>query len=481
MALLRLEKINCEYEGTYIISDGKITVPDGSLAIVCGRTGSGKSTLLKYIYENTCDRAGYVMQDPESQIVCDTVYEELSMAPCGCGMSDDETRRAVAEASGYFGISSLIDRHTDELSGGEKQIVNIASVMTVKPEILILDEPSAMLDPVMTKKITDCILRLRREFGITVIIAEHNTDELWSEADSVILVKDGKIYQDTPEKMTELMSKDNSVYEIMPSYARIFPVTKTGHTVMNLLQARKEALHEEVKAVPEKTGKSTQNEVFLEFRNVSFAYEKDSRKILDDMNLKVKRGEIVSLLGENGSGKTTVAKLAAGLLKPYSGSVYLNGKKIKGECTKAGMLFQDVTCHFLEDKLSGRFEGRHPYDLSRGQMQLAALDIVMSKKPELLILDEPGRGLDGYEKKELKEKLKNLASEGITLLMVTHDVDFASEISDTLALLFAGNVSACGDTEKFISESMFYTTAAFRIWGPEKGVFTETQARNIKI
>lgn len=478
MAVLQLEKTECVYNGKAVISGGCITADEGELVLVCGRTGSGKSTLLKHICDCLGKSAALVMQNPDSQIVCNKVYEELSMAPSGLGMDERDVRRRVAETAGYFGLSSIIDRDTATLSGGEKQLVNIAAVMTAAPQILLLDEPASMLDPIMAEKVIDNILKLRRELGITVIIAEHRPDLLWPEADSIVLVDDGKVIQESPENMIKIMSDRKELYELMPSYSRMLPVSITGMPVMTLAQARHRAsgiCHGSIKA-PDRKNKT---ETFLEFRNVTFAYEKNGRKILNDMNLKVGKGRIAALLGENGSGKTTAARIAAGILRPYSGSVYVDGKKVKGVCECAGMLFQDVTCHFIEDECSGKFAGKHPYDLSGGQMQLAAFDIVLSGKPELLILDEPAKGLDRYEKEILRRKLVRLAEDGVTILMVTHDVDFAAETADVMALLFDGDVSVCSDTDKFVRDSMFYTTTALKIWGRESGIFTEKQAREI--
>ena len=478
VAAIQLEKIECRYDGKIVLSGENVTAGDGELVLVCGRTGSGKSTLLKYLFDNLGTKAGFVMQNPDSQLVCDKVYEELGLAPSGAGMDDALTGRRIAETAGYFGISGLMDRDTDTLSGGEKQLVNIAAVMTVNPGVLLLDEPTAMLDPIMAERVIGNILKLRRELGITVVIAEHRPDMLWQEADSILLVDNGKIIQEKPDKMAEIMTGDSRLYELMPSYARMLPFDIAGQAVMSLAQAKKIAAGTIIK-LPAVSKKTEESRPFLEFRNVTFAYEKNGRKILDDMNFKVGKGQIAALLGENGSGKTTAAKVASGLLKPYSGAVYVDGQKLGGSCTCAGMLFQDTTCHFLDDECTGRFAGKHPYDLSGGERQLAALDIVLSKSPKLLILDEPTKGLDRYEKEVLRERIIGLSRDGVTVLMITHDVDFAAETADIMALLFEGVVSASGDTEKFVRESLFYTTSALRVWGAESGIYTEKQAREL--
>ncbi len=381
-----------------IVQLEKIKIGAGELVYVCGPTGGGKTTLLKRMRGLLGDRAGLVMQNPDSQIVNDRVYDELAFGLANQGKSGDEVRRRIAETAGYFGISRWINRDTASLSGGEKQLLAIASVMAMSPDVLLLDEPTAMLDPVTSDRVIDLVRRMNREYGITVVMAEHRPERLFSDADRIIWV-DG-------EELCDI----------------------------------------------------------LKIKNLTFGYVRNLPPVLSGVDLTVKSGEIFALCGENGSGKTTLALLAAGALKPYSGSVKIDGHRVKTAGQDSAMLFQDVTCHFTSDEGVGRFAGRHPYDLSGGEQQLLALEIVLAKKPKLLILDEPTKGLDASEKERFALRLSELKESGMAILLVTHDIEFAADSADKMALLFAGELAFTGTPKEFCGGNIFYTTAKARIY-----------------
>lgn len=449
-----------------VIQLEQINIKAGELAYICGPTGGGKTTLLKRMQKLLGSRSGLVMQNPDSQIVNDRVYDELAFGPANQGKSRGEVRRRVAETAGYFGISKWITRDTASLSGGEKQLLTIASVMAMAPDVLLLDEPTAMLDPVMADRVIDLVRSMNRELGITVVIAEHRPDRLFADADRIIWADGKNILCMPPKEAALYLAADSQMKAFLPSPAKIFsdenPVPLTVREAKQIYASKgAKAYEERVKSAQ----LSSDAPNMLEIRNLTFSYVKNLPPVLADVNLTVKSGEIFSLCGENGSGKTTLALLAAGSLKPYSGSVKIDGHRVKRAGQDSAMLFQDVTCHFTSDEGTGRFAGRHPYDLSGGEQQLLALEIVLAKNPRLLILDEPTKGLDASEKERLAKRLSELKAVGMAVLLVTHDIEFAAETADKMALLFAGELAFTGTPEEFCNGNIFYTTARARIYG----------------
>lgn len=467
-----------------------VNINEGELVYVCGPTGGGKTTFLKRIKKQLGVRAGMVMQNPDSQIVNDRVYAELAFGPANQGRSDADVRRRVAETAGYFGISKWITGDTASLSGGEKQILAIASVMAMNPDVLLLDEPTAMLDPVMADRVIDLVRSMNRELGITVVIAEHRPDRLYADADLVIWIDGENMRADAPRRMAEYLAADGRKMAFLPTPARLYadavPIPLTVKEAKKLALEGKKADgtndcgdcggaaygdtnrargQDSREAGLRPSGVDAAVCPVLELRNVTFGYVRNHPPVLSDVNLKVGRGEIFALLGENGSGKTTLASLAAGVLRPYSGTVKILGNKVKKTGQDSAMLMQDVTCHFTSDEGVGRFEGRHHYDLSGGEQQLMALEIVLANNPALLILDEPTKGLDAAEKDNFAKRLLKMRADGMAMLLITHDIEFAAGIADRMALLFTGEIAFEGTSEEFCGGNIFYTTAASRIFG----------------
>lgn len=415
--------------GDIRIEELNTTVGQGEFIIVCGRTGSGKTTFLKNLKKQLKDEAAFVMQNPDSQIVNDTVRRELSF------MVDDELR--VAETASYFGISRWMNREVATLSGGEKQILNLASAIVSGARIVLLDEPMAMLDPIMRRRMTQIISNLNKELMITIIIAEHTVDELYELADRVVYIENGAsgIYE--PDALCGVAPAS-----LLPMSARLFPGCFSMKDAAKHLKGRKCAGYE-----PE--GRSLSDEVVLEARNVSFSYGKHLDKVLSDVNLRLTKGSVTAIVGENGSGKTTLCNLLMGYLRPYGGKIDTHGNKV-------GMLCQDVTCHFLEDE----YDGVNPYDMSAGERQLCALKLVMQKNPAVLILDEPTKGLDGPSKEGVCERIRALSASGVTILIISHDMDMLSEVCDRVHMQSCGRLLPGMEASKFFAGNMFYTTKA---------------------
>lgn len=413
----------------------------GEIVYVCGRTGSGKTTLLKRLAKTYKDESGLVMQNPNDQIAADTVRSELLCAvPKKEGMD-----YATCEAASYFGISAFIDKRICELSGGEKQLLAIACVCAKRPDILILDEPFSSLDVMRSKRLLEMLLTLNREYGKTIIVAGHSCDIMWSLSDRIILTENGEVTGNfgksealcnfrTEEKRKRLLPKVCEYYE--------------NENFMSVAEAIKSGKRPQFSThVCEKNDK----EELFKLKNITYVYEKNGKRVLSDVSFSLKKGEAYAILGENGSGKSTLAKITAGIYKPYGG-------KISGK-SRIGFLPQDVTLLFTKEE----YDGKDPYRLSGGERQKLGLSLILSKDAEILVLDEPTKGLDRYEIQELLENLSKLKASGIAILVLTHDCEFVSQLADRCALLFDGRLCGENSAENFFRGNMYYTTVLQRL------------------
>ncbi|MBO4504932.1 MAG: ATP-binding cassette domain-containing protein [Lachnospiraceae bacterium] len=518
MEILRVEDLKFAYRirsDKQALDGVSFALNRGDLLCVCGATGGGKSTLLKMFKKELapsgeksgrvtiCGKSpdemseresaatvGFVMQRPEQQIVTDKVWHELAFGLENLAVPQKEIRRRVSEIAGYFGIESWFEMNTDELSGGQKQLLNLAAVMVMQPEILVLDEPTAQLDPIAASNFIATVVKLNRELALTVVIVEHRLEDIIPVSDKLLVLEDGKVraFGPTRECVGELI-EDERLLKSMPAAVRVFAATKgdfigKSGTVLPLDVCEGRSYIEdhfgnEIRAQSAAETNTKDDEYALEFKEVYLRYSKDGSDVLRGMDLKVRKGEIFCILGGNGAGKSTAVSAAAGLVKPYSGQIKVFGKKFKEyrgqelyrNCV--AMLPQDVQTVFTEDN----YERRHPYDLSGGEQQLAALKIVLETDPRLLILDEPTKGIDVYAAEQMGKKLRELADKGMTVVIVTHDVEFAARLADRCALLFNGEITSCDIAKEFFAGNYFYTTAANRMTrGFYDGVVTAEDA-----
>ena len=491
-----------------------LTVNQGEFVTVCGKSGCGKSTLLRHlkpiltphgktsgeiyfdgksIYDlsdrEQAENIGFVMQNPDNQIVTDKVWHELVFGLESLGINSAEIRSKAAEMASFFGIQNWFYENVANLSGGQKQILNLASVMIMNPTLLLLDEPSSQLDPISAHDFFTMLERINAELGVTIILSEHNLSEVFPLSDKVVVMEDGKITaENTPYKIGEEL-KQNSMFAALPTPTKIYyslgnnsgncPITiRDGHKWLEKQQINE---HFEFKA--EKNRINTKP--ILELKDVWFRYEKNSDEILKGLSFKVHENEFYAIVGGNGVGKSTALSVISKINKPYRGKVFIN------DDTKVAVMPQNPQSLFLKksvleelydavfdvekEKRKNEIEyviklceldnllENHPYDLSGGEQQRVALAKMLLRKPDLLVLDEPTKGLDACFKRKLATILKSLQKNGMTVLMVTHDIEFCAEYADICAMFFDGKIVSEAPPRKFFAENNFYTTSAKRM------------------
>ncbi len=517
MEKIKIENLTFCYAGKDepAIENINITVASGEFICICGKSGCGKSTLLRQlkpllsphgkrsgtIYWKGRDisalsqaeqakNIGFVLQNPDSSVVCDKVWHELAFGLESLSFSDDEIRAGVAEMASFFGINDLYHKNVNELSGGQKQLLNLASVMVMQPEVLILDEPTGQLDPIASQDFLDALRKINIELGTTVIISEHRLEQAIPLADRVIVMDNGMIIADGDVQSVSKILRDtkNDMLAAFPTPIRVYCSLDNPHPCPITVREGKEWLSKmplktEVKfTVPQEQNNST---VALTAKDLRFRYEKDSPDILKGFSLKIFEGEFYAIVGGNGSGKTTALSALTGINTPYCGIVKTAGnKKIIALPQNPQNLFLKKTVRLdLLDMLSGdtknitkeKFEkivsfcelerllDSHPFDLSGGEQQRAALAKVLLCEPDILLLDEPTKGLDVHFKQKLASMLKSLQKNGVTIIMVSHDIEFSAMYADRLGMFFDGQIVSENTPRAFFAGKSFYTTAANRM------------------
>ena len=488
MEILNIENLTFKYPlaNKNTLKDVSLSVSKGEFVLLCGASGSGKTTLLRLLIDSFApfgEKSGtihidesthvaLVGQNAETQIVSDTVWHNLAFYLESMGEDSNSIRAKVSEIAEFFDISNLFHKETANLSGGEKQLLNLASVMVADPDILLLDEPTSQLDPIAARHFIEAVKRLHEETGITVIISEHRTEELWGFADKVCVLNDGELFACSGDDYNLNGISCDAID--LPFAVRLYNAfgVKTSYPIS--IKGVRSFLSENFKRHTEELPDELpiNGEIALSAKSVYFRYEKNSVDILKGFSLNCNFGEITTILGGNGSGKSTFFKLVAKLNKPYSG-------KIKNYGTKTAVLPQNIKSVFVKDVLredlaliSDNFDDvcerlnitefldKNPYDLSGGEAQRAALAKVLLTKPDILCLDEPTKGIDSKGKRAVKEILSDLKKQGIAIIIVSHDVDFTAEISDKCAFLFDGQIASVGTPRKIFSANKFYTTYA---------------------
>lgn len=443
-----------------------LEVPQGAFALLVGGTGSGKTTLLRLakpevspvgdrggglrvfgepVEELAADplrsasRVGFVFQSPQSQIVCDSVWREMAFGLENLGVSQVEMRRRIAETCYFLGMEPWFRSRTTELSGGQAQILSLASVLAMRPRLLLLDEPTSMLDPVAEKGFLALLRRVNQELGVTVLLATHRPGPLLDFADMALELKDGRVHELALE---ELRSRE-------------------GLRGQAFMPARREETDEDV----------------LELSDVWFRHARDARWVLRGLDLSLGEGECRAVVGGNGCGKSTLLALAAGVLRPQRGRMrrpLAGSQALLPQDPKALLSAQSVSEELMEWFASGAYgwddvqnimnelgicQGLaklHPYDLSGGQQQLVALVKLLLVRPRLLLLDEPSKGLDQGAWHAMVRMLLSAREEGATILLATHDMDLVRVLADSVTLLFDGQAGPSERTGDFFDGSWLW-------------------------
>ena len=500
-----------------VLDNVNLTIERGQYITVCGKSGSGKTTLLRHLktvltpvgitsgtvlfngkplsevpLREQASFIGYVMQNPDSQIVTDKVWHELAFGLENLGIDQETIRLRVAEMASYFGIADWFDRNVSELSGGQKQLLNLAAIMAMQPSVLILDEPTSQLDPIAAADFLNTVRKINRELRTTVIITEHRLEDILYSSDKVVVMEKGRIVAcDNPRKIGEyLKDEGNDMFVAMPTPVQVFHALDSsvrGDSVCPLtvreggdFLSEKIGYREGLVSRLDRTEPVFDKEkAVLQLKDVWFRYERNAPDVLKGADFFVPKGTIFALVGGNGTGKSTALKAIAGIVKPYRGKI-----KVSADAVLA-MLPQDPQNLFAKDtvrdeikEMKASYErseevlklceidnlvDSHPYDLSGGEQQRLALAKVLLSDPDIILLDEPTKGIDSFFKIKFAGILRKLADDGKTVIMVSHDVEFCAKYADLCAMFFNGNAVTVNTPNSFFSQNSFYTTAANRM------------------
>ena len=501
-----------------------LNIEPGSYTVLCGRSGSGKTTLLRHLktvltpfgkrsgeilldgvplpevpQREQAEKVGYVMQNPDDQIVTDKVWHELAFGLESLGCDQTVMRSRVAEMACYFGIQDWFHREVAILSGGQKQLLNLASIMAMHPQVLILDEPTSQLDPIAASDFLNTVRKINLELGTTVIITEHRLEDIFPYADRAVVLEQGRIVADGAPRAIgqQLWNQRSEMFVAMPTPVRVFygaggegesPLTvREGRKWLSQAFPRGATLRE----LPQELRPQPEGKPALEARELWFRYERESPDVLRGVSLQVYPGTLHAIVGGNGAGKSTALKALAGLIRPYRGKTKVLGKPLDsykpGELYHGGiaMLPQDPRGLFSYTTLAQELEemtrdrdqireaaklcqvegllGSHPQDLSGGEQQRAALAKVLLTDPKVLLLDEPTKGIDSFFKERLAGILAQLKQRGIAIVLVSHDVEFCARYADFVSMFFDGQILTTESPRRFFGGNSFYTTAANRM------------------
>lgn len=518
MEKIKIENLTFSYPNCAVnaLSDINLEIGGGEFVLLCGKSGCGKTTLLRLMKPpvapggcmsgnitldgkilgdltalEQAQKIGYVMQNPENQIVCDKVWHELSFGLENMSVPKSEIRSRVAEMATFFGINNWFHKNVSELSGGQKQILNLASVMVMRPSVLLLDEPTSQLDPIAADNFINTLKKINRELGTTIIMSEHRTENIFPLADRVCILQGGKIIAyDTPRGVCKTLAENkNDMYFALPTSARLFyECDEKGECPLTIRGAREWiSTQKQINTIECASASLHEKQACIELKNIFFRYEKDSDDVIKGLSLKIMQGEIYSVLGSNGAGKSTLADILVGINKPYRGKIKTYSEKRtvllpqnpKLLFSQKSVMLElenvlsetDITTENKTDRLQNVINlcslksllSMHPYDISGGEQQRVAFAMILLKDPDIILLDEPTKGCDASFKIHFGKLLTHLKKAGKTIITVSHDIEFCAEYSDRCALLFDGRIVAEDVPGRFFPCNAFFTTVVNRI------------------
>ncbi len=533
MEAIKIENLSFAYPNrkAKALDDISLSVQSGEFITLCGQSGCGKTTLLRllkpsvapfgtvsgnrFINESDinsisardeCEKIGIVMQSPENQIVTDKVWHELAFGLEGLGLPTAEIRARVAEMAAFFGIDSWFHQKTTELSGGQKQLLCLASVMVMRPSVLILDEPTSQLDPIAAHEFLKTLKRVNSELGTTVILSEHRLEEALPVSDRVVVLDDGKIVAEgNVGKVSEILLREkHPMFLAFPTSVRVHGVLdRISPCPITVLEGRRwldsfSENHEfDASQIPKDSNFKSDVIPAIDARGLYFRYSRELPDVVKNFSFKAYSGRVSAIVGGNGAGKSTALSLLSGLLASQRGEVLLFGKKLtkirKPHDGLLGVLPQNPQsvfakntaflelCEMLQSKGISEQEKNariksvselceistllsfHPYDLSGGEQQRLALAKILLREPKILLLDEPTKGMDARFKDVFGCILNKLKTRGTAIVMVSHDIEFCAEYADECSLFFDGNIVSGASSREFFSNKSFYTTAANRM------------------
>ena len=511
-------------ESVPALQNVSLSIEAGSFTVLCGRSGCGKSTLLRQLkpilqphgtqtgtilfegkslsslsQREQSARIGFVLQNLDAQLVTDKVWHELAFGLESLGLSTPVIRRRVAEIASFFGIQNWFYKPVCELSGGQKQLVNLASVMALEPSVLLLDEPTSQLDPIAATDFLSTLGRINRELGTTIILSEHRLEDALALSTNVVFLERGRVLDTgtASEVGSRLKAAGSDMFSAMPVPMRIYagvpndlPCPVTVAQGRQWLEAFSET-HPLCPVPPAAPSEKREGPAAVELDEAFFRYDKQSPDVVKALTLRAYPGELLAILGGNGTGKSTTMGLISGIHRAYRGKVSVLGTAPQEVSGKIALLPQDPQTLFvkntvIEDLLSVLDDAprdrckalalekarlceltelleRHPYDLSGGEQQRAALCKVLLREPEVLLLDEPTKGLDAEFKRVFARIIKRLCARGVCVIMVSHDAEFCASCASRCAMFFDGAIVAEGTPREFFSSGSFYTTSASRM------------------
>lgn len=516
------------------LQDISFAIEPGEFVLLCGKSGCGKSTLLRHfktvltphgqrdgaiLFQNElleqvsarrqAAEIGYVLQNPDNQIVTDKVWHELAFGLESLGYASEVIRLRVAEMASFFGIQEWFEKDVATLSGGQKQLLNLASVMAMQPDLLVLDEPTSQLDPIAASEFLETLAKINRELGTTIFLSEQRLEEVLPLAQRVLVLENGRLIADGAPSLIghKLFSQGNDMFCAMPSAMQIAAACSKEEEQsypITVREGRQWLSHHYCKEMLQVTELAEESTPFAKANAISvkeawFRYEKNGVDVIRDLSFEVKKGQLYAIVGGNGTGKSTALSLIARQNIPYRGHIRLLDKDLKRYTNEElfshclAMLPQNPQALFVkktveldlweifqqsnlpheqqETRINEMVELldisslllQHPYDLSGGEQQRVALAKVLLLEPKVLLLDEPTKGLDSHFKKKLADIFMKLRQRGVTILMVSHDIEFCSRYADYCALFFGGSIVTTNRPRAFFAGNRFYTTAANRI------------------